>query len=571
MALGPASIYGYMLQSGLPNQLAGGAFLLAPDLAVTCAHVVRDHLGLGKVTPKKAPKEIIKLHFPALDAKRDGNVISGGWYADPEDGGARLLRDVALIRLTKPLEDPELLFIPMAVTSPPAEGKGWIVGAGPGWQDYGEEIPVALGRAPNARGAWSVTDLKAHGATAVPGFSGSPLLGESMTVIWGMVQRVAGPGQRTTLVLPSDRVHEVLKAVAPGTSARRFSKLGINVVRGGLGDDQRVNEGVEIAPVGGAKPRKARAGNKVRAARTQQRNWGLDRLNIMPLWTLGLRGDGVRIGDISTGVDASHRLLKGRVTAYALTDNSGKLVPGAQPEDMDEGGFGTHTAGVLVGSDDKTWIGMAPNAELYVAQALEGGEVFQRILASLDWMLQHKVNVVNLSLGLRGYSPLFESAIAALRDADVICVASVGNEGPGTSRSPGNYRNVISVGAIDEQDRVADFSGSQAFDGTEPFSVPSLVAPGVNIMSAARKSGVVSRDGTSEAAPHVAGLAALLRQAAPQASAAAIRDAIFESCKKPVSQVTERVGRGVPDGVEAVRILAHRGQIDSRFLTKWLP
>src|SRR4029078_2880265 len=93
-----------------------------------------------------------------------------------------------------------------------------------------------------------------------------------------------------------------------------------------------------------------------------------------------------------------------------------------------------------------------------VAQALEGGEVFQRILASLDWMLQHKVNVVNLSLGLRGYSPLFESAIAALRDADVICVASVGNEGPGTSRSPGNYRNVISVGAIDEKDRVADFS-----------------------------------------------------------------------------------------------------------------
>ena len=70
MALGPAAIYGYMLQSGLPNQLAGGAFLLEPDLAVTCAHVVRDHLGLGKVTPKQAPKGKIKLRFPALGSER---------------------------------------------------------------------------------------------------------------------------------------------------------------------------------------------------------------------------------------------------------------------------------------------------------------------------------------------------------------------------------------------------------------------------------------------------------------------------------------------------------------------
>jgi hypothetical protein len=300
MALGPAAIYGYMLLPGVPNQLAGGAFLLEPDLVVTCAHVVRDHLGLGKTTPKRPPKQIIKLHFPALGTERNGNVLPGGWYADPEDGGGRLLRDVALIRLTKPLDDPELLIIPMAVTSPPAEGKGWIVGAGPGWQEYGQEIAVELGRAPNARGSWSATDLRGHGPTTVQGFSGSPLLGESMTVIWGMVQRVAAPGQRATLVLPSDRPHEVLKAaaIAPGASARRFAKLGINVVRGGLGDDQRVDEAVDIAPVDDAKTRKPGAGKRARTARTPLRNWGLSRLNIPPLWALGLRGEGVRIGDI---------------------------------------------------------------------------------------------------------------------------------------------------------------------------------------------------------------------------------------------------------------------------------
>ena len=101
MALGPAAVYGYMLMPGFPDQLAGGAWLLAPDLAVTCAHVVRNHLGLGKVTPKRAPKEKIKLRFPAVDLERDGKVLPGGWHADPEQGGGRVLRDVALIRLSE--------------------------------------------------------------------------------------------------------------------------------------------------------------------------------------------------------------------------------------------------------------------------------------------------------------------------------------------------------------------------------------------------------------------------------------------------------------------------------------
>jgi subtilisin family serine protease len=576
MALGPTAIYGYMSLPTSRSELAGGAFLLAPDLAVTCAHVVRDHLGLGSVTPDEAPHGVIKLRFPAIDCERDGNVIPGGWHADPQEGGARPLRDVALIHLAKPVNDPEVLVIPLAVTSPPPGGRGWIVGAGPGWQEHQQEIKVELGYAANARGRWQVTDQRGHGATVAPGFSGSPLFGESMTVIWGMVQQVGDPGERTTLVLGADRLHEALSAaeIAPRASVRGFRSLNVRFVRGGLGDEERADKAVEIAPVDAPKSVRKKPGTperKVRRAGPQRRNWGLDRLNIEPLWALGLRGEGVRIGDISTGVEASHRLLKGRVSAYARFDHLGTRVPHAQPRDTD--GVGTHTAGILVGADKGSSVGVAPNAELYVAEALEGGDLFARVLGSVDWMLENEVRVLNLSFGLREYSPDFETVIAVLRQKDVICVASVGNEGPDTSRSPGNYRDVISVGAIDARDQVAPFSSSQRFNvkSESAFSVPSVVAPGVSIVSAVGKSGMAAFAGTSMASAYVAGLAALLRQAAPQARAVDIRDAIFASSKKPRRQSPVRFGHGVPNGVEAIRHLARKDLIDPGFLKRWSP
>lgn len=569
VALGPGAIYGYMSLPTSPSDLAGGAFLLSPDLVVTCAHVVRDHLGLGHVTPDKAPKGVIRLRFPAIDCERDGHVIPAGWHADLKEGGARRLRDVALIHLTEPVNDPEVLMVPLAVMSPPPGGRAWIIGAGPGWQDDHQEVGVELGRTFNARGRWPVTDLRAHGATTAPGFSGCPLFGENMTVIWGMVQQVGDPGDRTTLVLGADRLHDALKAagIAPRASFRALQSLNVRVVRGGLGDKERADSAAEVAPVDAAKSVRKKPGTPARNVR----NWGLDRLNIEPLWALGLRGEGVRIGDISTGVEASHTLLKGRIAGYARFDQVGAPVPNARPRDTEE--VGTHTAGILVGGNKGSCVGVAPKAKLYVAEALEGGDLFARILTSVDWMVENEVKVLNLSFGLRSYSPDFETVIAVLRERDVICVASVGNEGPGTSRSPGNYRDVISVGAIDARGKVAPFSSSQhfKFKSGSAFSVPSVVAPGVSIVSTVGKAGLSALDGTSSASAHVAGLAALLRQAAPQARAVDIRDAILASAKKPLRQSTVRFGYGVPDGVEAIRHLASKGLVDAGFLTRWSP
>jgi subtilisin len=131
----------------------------------------------------------------------------------------------------------------------------------------------------------------------------------------------------------------------------------------------------------------------------------------------------------------------------------------------------------------------------------------------------------------------------------------VGNEGPGTSRSPGNYWQALSVGAVDRQLRVADFSSSQRFKRARDPVVPDLVAPGVDVVSARPGGGWQAMDGTSMATPHVAGLAALLAEAKPAARAGDIESAIFTSCRLPSGMDRARGNRGIPDGKRALDAL----------------
>ena len=113
--------------------------------------------------------------------------------------------------------------------------------------------------------------------------------------------------------------------------------------------------------------------------------------------------------------------------------------------DSDE--HGTHTAGTIVGRAGlKGAFGVAPEAQLASAMVIEGGQVIDRILAGMDWLIGEGVHIMSMSLGLRGFTPAFQAVIDALRAANVLPVIAVGNEGPNTSRSPGNYANVLSVG-----------------------------------------------------------------------------------------------------------------------------
>jgi len=294
-----------------------------------------------------------------------------------------------------------------------------------------------------------------------------------------------------------------------------------------------------------------------RAAKlTTALTWGIRRLRVHKLWEMGYEGGGVRVGHIDTGVDGSHPALKAAVADFVMLSNLGKvekLKPGKPPFDTDD--HGTHTAATIAGRPVKgKHVGVAPAASLYCAAVIEGGDPIARILGGLNWAVGRGCIVASASLGLRGWHDEFLPLTRILRARGVLPVFAVGNEGPGESRSPGNYEEALAVGAFDKGGLVADFSCSEEFLTPAPRHVPDLVAPGSGIISAKPGRGYQSMDGTSMATPHIAGLAALLWSAEPSATVSDIEGAILASATHLTSDPEERQGRGVPDAEKA---LAH--------------
>lgn len=287
--------------------------------------------------------------------------------------------------------------------------------------------------------------------------------------------------------------------------------------------------------------------------------WGLERLRIPEVWAKGFTGKGVLVGHLDTGVDGTHPAVKPAIAHFAEFDMMGNPVPGAAAHDSGE--HGTHTAGTIAGRKVKgTAFGVAPGAQLASALVIEGGNVVARILAGMDWVVGLGVRVLSMSLGLPGWQEDFLPVVQVLRARGVLPVFAVGNEGPGTSRSPGNYIEALSVGACDDTDQVASFSSSQRFQRIDNPLVPDLVAPGVNVISSVPGGGYASMDGSSMATPHIAGLAALLFEAlgntmTGEPAVNAVETAIFTSCQLPPGMAQERGNRGVPDGLRALAAL----------------
>jgi subtilisin len=283
--------------------------------------------------------------------------------------------------------------------------------------------------------------------------------------------------------------------------------------------------------------------------------WGIRKMRVDKLWEKGLTGKGVLIGHLDTGIDGTHSAFKdGAIAKFAEFDFEGDRVPGAKPHDSGE--HGTHTAGTIVGRTVKgSKFGVAPGAQLASAMVIERGDVIQRILAGMDWIVSEGAKILSMSLGLAGFHDDFLPLMQAIRNRGILPIIAVGNEGPATSRSPGNYDIVLSVGASKENDRVAGFSSSQRFMRPDDPLVPDIVAPGDETLSALPGGQFGTKNGTSMATPHIAGLAALLWEAKPGATANEIEAAILKACKRPSTMPQARANRGLPDAVDALGFL----------------
>lgn len=283
-------------------------------------------------------------------------------------------------------------------------------------------------------------------------------------------------------------------------------------------------------------------------------SWAIRRLRINELWDRGLTGEGILIGHADTGVDGSHPALQGKIDAFAFFDVTGRQIVNAQSTDTQY--HGTHTAGLLVGSTfEGLSFGVAPGARLASATVIEGGDVPGRVVGALNWAVGQGVRIISLSLGLPGFQPQFSAFIRILRQRGILPVVAVGNDGPDSSRAPGNAAESLSVGAIDQSDQIWYRSSSEQVDEVPKRVTPTLIAPGTGVWSFVPTSRIRSLSGTSMATPHVAGLAALLMERQPHASIDAIERAITASCKRPSGISTLRGNKGVPDAVDALNRL----------------
>jgi subtilisin family serine protease len=261
------------------------------------------------------------------------------------------------------------------------------------------------------------------------------------------------------------------------------------------------------------------------------------------------------VGHLDTGVDAAHPVLRGAIGAFEAFDWSGNPIHPRTMQDTDE--HGTHTAGTIAGRPaGNACVGVAPGALLATATVIEGGDSVVRVLAGMDWAIGQGIRVLSMSLGFPGYVASFLMLTQILRyDRGILPVFSVGNEGPGTSRSPGNYSEALSVGAADSTGRVAYFSSSQRFNRPADPLVPDVLAPGVDVMSARPGGGFQTLSGTSVATPHVSGLVALLLEAKPAATVDEIEAAIVASAAALRPDSAGRAARGLVDAPAALEAL----------------
>jgi subtilisin family serine protease len=342
----------------------------------------------------------------------------------------------------------------------------------------------------------------------------------------------------------------------PPPLVRYYPNLGVafgNVNRQGLAALRKHEEVAAVfsAPrIGLIRPTKVTA-----AALRSRVTWGIRQLRIPKLWDEGLQGNGVLVGHLDTGVDGGHPGLTSAIASFAEFDFFGReVLPAPSPHDTDE--HGTHTAGTIAGRPQgERNFGVAPKAQLATAIVIEGGQVVARLLGGMDWIVGQGARILSMSLGLRGWFDDFLPLTEILRARGVLPVFAVGNEGAGTSRSPGNYSEALSVGAMGRDGTIASFSSSQRFARPRDPVVPDVVAPGVAVVSARPGGGFQSMDGSSMATPHIAGLAALLLEAKPSATVDQLEGAILSSATLDPGWSPERAGRGLPDGPQALRLL----------------
>lgn len=230
--------------------------------------------------------------------------------------------------------------------------------------------------------------------------------------------------------------------------------------------------------------------------------WGIDRIEAMTAQSY-TKGSNINVGIIDTGIEYTHPDL-------SLNYKGGYNFVNKTNDPMDDNGHGTHVAGTIAALDNTIGvIGVAPGTNLFAIKVLNanGSGYMSDVIAGIQWSTDNGMNIVNMSLGSSVSNRSLKNACDKAYNMGLLIIASAGNSGnsAGTGNNvnyPARYDSVVAVAAIDINNTRAWFSS------TGP--AVELSAPGVNIYSTLRGGTYGYLSGTSMAAPHVTGVAALI-------------------------------------------------------------
>lgn len=244
------------------------------------------------------------------------------------------------------------------------------------------------------------------------------------------------------------------------------------------------------------------------------------------------------IAILDTGIDLDHPDLN--------VFHERSFIPGTINAD-DDHGHGTHLAGVAAAKDNSFgMVGIAPGARLWAIKVLESsgmGEI-STLIKGLDYITQHQneVDVAVLSLGCECESGALNIAINNSIKAGITIVVAAGNEGKDAGTfTPANNPEVITVSAIADTDGKCGGNGPPTPYGADDMlasfsnygNVVDISAPGVDIYSTFKSNSYTKLTGTSMAAPHVAGAAALYKSLHPEASPNDVKNYLLTTGTNP--------------------------------------
>lgn len=276
------------------------------------------------------------------------------------------------------------------------------------------------------------------------------------------------------------------------------------------------------------------------------------------------RGEGVRIAVLDTGVDGSHPVLEGAVTAG--TDVSGSGGDGGPVEQVAQE-HGTLVASLAAGRGEPTGsredsgvVGVAPEAEILsvsmnLAISDDGStELEDQVIEAVDWAIENDADIINMSFSMpdaQQWPESWDEAFLRAEQEDVLIVAAAGNRMSGhwSVGAPATVPGVLTVAGVDENGSVSEDASSQGIS----IDISAAAEP---LVGAIPEDGYAEWTGTSGAAPIVSGAAALVRAAHPELSAAEVRQRLMATASAADEGAAEGrdpvYGRGILDVGEAV-------------------